>query len=298
MLLDALPEDEVTEEAVISLQTLVIVRIDESWVKRSLWAGLYTIIRVSIELCDRVCDFRVEPSVIAIADGDKALPQRQDLLNPDRSKDTLYIVQGDVWDRVPKHLRGMIDLSRPHPDTVFSIYPRNPKALRLHETQEPSMDGKAGGAVEDAEEPCHPLSNVAMYRILADPATKERAPVKSTSVHPNFVMAHDLMVLEVEIGSTPWPAVDEDRSPERQMQDACARACNAMYFQLGAIAQLRMDVPLPTDKDKEGRLDQFVLAMTVCGEIWTVEYAYRARVDDPTVGPRLSSFDSSIIRLR
>jgi hypothetical protein len=278
-----LPEDEALEEALISLGTLVIVRIDESWGKRSLWAGLYTIIRVSIELCDRVPHFRLERSVIAIADGDKALPQCQDLLNPDRPKDTLYIVQGDVWDRVPKHLRGMIDLSRPHPDTVFSIYPCNPEALRLHETQGTSMDSKAGDAVEDAEETCHPLSNVAMYRILADPATKERAPVKSTSVHPNFVMAHDLMVLEVEIGSIPWPAVDEDRSPEMQMQDARARACNAMYFQLGTIAQLRMDVPLPTDKDNEGRLDRFVLAMTVCGEIWTVEYAYRARVDDPTV---------------
>lgn len=278
-----MPEDEALEEALISLGTLVIVRIDESWGKRSLWAGLYTIIRVSTELCGRVPHFRLERSVIAIADGDKALSKRQDLLNPDRPKDTLYVVQGDVWDRVPKHLRGMVDLSRPHPDTVFSIYPPNPKALRLHETQKPPKDGEAGGAVEDVEEPCHPLSNVAMYRILADPATKERAPVKSTSVHPNFVMAHDLMVLEVEIGSTPWPAVDEDRSPEMQMQDARARACNAMYSQLGAIAQLRMDVPLPTDKDKEGRLDRFVLAMTVCGEIWTVEYAYRARVDDPTV---------------
>lgn len=278
-----MPEDEVTENAVISLGTLVILRVDESWGKRSLWAGLYTIIRVSIDLCDRVCHFRVEPSVIAVADGDKALPQCQDLLNPVRPKDTLYIVQGDVWDRVPKHLRGMVDLSRPHPDTVFSIYPCNPEALRLHETQEPSTDGKVGGALEAAEELCHPLSNVAMYRILADPATKERAPVKSTSVHPNFVMAHDLMVLEVEIGRSPWPAVGEDRSPEMQMQDARARACNAMYLQLGTIAQLRMDVPLPTDKDKEGRLDRFVLAMTVCGEIWTVEYAYRAKVDDPTV---------------
>ncbi|KAG7528086.1 hypothetical protein FFLO_06422 [Filobasidium floriforme] len=250
VLLDALPEDEALEKALIELRTLIIVRIDESWVKRSLWAGLYTIIR--------------------------------DFLNPDYPKDRLYVVQGDVWDRVPKHLRGMVDLSRPQPDTVISIYPRNPKALRLHEAQKPPTDDKAGSAVEDVEEPCHPLSNVAMYRILADPATKDRAPVKSTSVHPNFVMAHDLMVLEVEIGSTPWPADDEDRSPEVQMQDARARACNAMYFQLGAIAQLRMDVPLPADKDKEGRLDRFILAMTVCGDIWTVEYAYRARVEDPT----------------
>jgi hypothetical protein len=190
----------------------------------------------------------------------------------------------------------MIDLSRPHPDTVISIYPCNPKALHLHETQEPSMDGKAGDGVEDAEQPCHTLSNVAMYRILADPATKERAPVKNTSVHPNFVMAHDLMVLEVEIGDSPWPAVGKDypsyRSPETQMQDARARACNAMYFQLGAIAQLRMDVPFPMDKDREGRLDRFVLATTVCGDVWTVEYAYRARVDDPTVSLRLSSFNS------
>lgn len=149
---------------------------------------MYTIIRVSIELCDRVCHFRVEPSVIVVADGDKALPQCQDLLNPDRPEDTLYVVQGDVWDRVPKHLRGMVDLSRPHPDTVFSIYPCNPEALRLHETQKPPKDNKAGSALEAAEAPCHPLSNVAMYRVLADPATKERAPVKSTSVHPNFVM--------------------------------------------------------------------------------------------------------------
>jgi hypothetical protein len=71
VLLDALPEDEVTEEAVISLGTLVILRIDESWKKRSLWAGLYTIIRVSIELCDRVPHFRLERSFIMIADGDK-----------------------------------------------------------------------------------------------------------------------------------------------------------------------------------------------------------------------------------
>jgi ethanolamine utilization microcompartment shell protein EutS len=70
-----------------------------------------------------------------------------------------------------------------------------------------------------------------------------------------------------------------------------------MCFQLGAIAQLRMDVPLPADKDKEGRLDRFILAMTVCGDIWTVEYAYRARVEDPTVSLCPSSFNSSMIQL-
>jgi hypothetical protein len=72
-----------------------------------------------------------------------------------------------------------------------------------------------------------------MYCILADPATKERAPVKSTSVHPNFVMAHDLMVLEVEIGSTPWPAVDEVRSPERQMQPPELERVTPCVFNLG-----------------------------------------------------------------
>jgi hypothetical protein len=46
-----------------------------------------------------------------------------------------------------------------------------------------------------------------------------------------------------------------------------------MFVQLATIAQLYMDVPLESD----GRdFIRFVLSMTICGEFWTVEYAFRA----------------------
>jgi hypothetical protein len=45
-----------------------------------------------------------------------------------------------------------------------------------------------------------------------------------------------------------------------------------MFVQLATFAQLYMDVPLEGDKDFE----RFVLSMTICGEFWTVEYAFRA----------------------
>jgi hypothetical protein len=47
-----------------------------------------------------------------------------------------------------------------------------------------------------------------------------------------------------------------------------------MFVQLATIAQLYMDVPLESD----GRdFIRFVLSMTICGEFWTVEYAFRAQ---------------------
>jgi hypothetical protein len=45
-----------------------------------------------------------------------------------------------------------------------------------------------------------------------------------------------------------------------------------MFVQLATFAQLYMDVPLEGDQEFE----RFVLSMTICGEFWTVEYAFRA----------------------
>ena len=52
-----------------------------------------------------------------------------------------------------------------------------------------------------------------------------------------------------------------------------------MFVQLATFAQLYMDVPLQSDKN----FLRFVLSMTICGEFWTVEYAFRAAADRQTV---------------
>jgi hypothetical protein len=52
-----------------------------------------------------------------------------------------------------------------------------------------------------------------------------------------------------------------------------------MFVQLATFAQLYMDVPLEGDKDFE----RSVLSMTICGEFWTVEYAFRAQATRQTL---------------
>jgi hypothetical protein len=150
-----------------------------------------------------------------------------------------------VWNRVPKNLRNLVDLSRPDVDMSIGINPLNPIIIPFE--SKPS-----------SKHSCHPLSSKGMRIVVVDPSTREKAPFKNTLILLNFATTHELTIVELKPDGT-WRK--QKRSTEIRITQS--QVCNAMYFQLGYIAQFAIDVPL----DSDTTFNRFVLSMTICGEM-------------------------------
>ncbi|KAG7528090.1 hypothetical protein FFLO_06426 [Filobasidium floriforme] len=172
-----------------------------------------------------------------------------------------YVVtKPGIWNRIPANITHCQDLSQPDSDMTINIDPKHPnlhELMRKFDYYDFEWDPSSGD---------HPLSARAMLRIVLDKLTKEKAPLKSTKNYPGFPLLWELLLAEFKVTGS---LAHKDRSPE--MKVARNQTENAMFVQLATFAQLYMDVPLEGDKDFE----RFVLSMTICGEFWTVEYAFR-----------------------
>lgn len=150
----------------------------------------------------------------------------------------------------------------PTVDLVIGVNPLNPTLITHSDSSLP-----------------HPLSSEAMIRILQNPATANKAPVKSTATHRDFYYTHDLCNFELKKLGKYKKDKTGTSVRSNEMRVAQAQTCNGNFVQLGCVAQFFLDVPLAND----GPFRRFVLSMTICGPFWTVEYAYRANADLPDV---------------
>ncbi|KAG7532067.1 hypothetical protein FFLO_03875 [Filobasidium floriforme] len=168
---------------------------------------------------------------------------------PKEAKPRFVVRSPEEWNRLPLDLKDQVDLSAPKVDILVGLNPANPSA------------------VSASHNDCHPLSPEANLRILKNPATRDFAPNKSTLISDDCSSLHDLFIIQMSRTGS-W---QKDGSRSTEMQIAQAQAMNACYFQLGAMVDLYDHARSPTDVGPDPRY--FVLAMTVCGEEWTVEYA-------------------------